>query len=38
MLKDAYGEGNPYMTVSKVSSPGCGATVALVGGMLYWMA
>jgi hypothetical protein len=40
--KDAYREGNPYMTVSKVSSPGCGATVALllamVGGMLYWMA
>jgi hypothetical protein len=28
--KDAYREGNPYMTVSKASGPGCG-TVVLVG-------
>jgi hypothetical protein len=40
--KDAYREGNPYMTVSKVSGPGCGTAVALmlaVGlGTVYWLA
>ena len=39
--KDAYREGNPFLTVSKASSPGCGTAaallVALVGGFLYWM-
>src|SRR5205085_2648363 len=28
--KDQFREGNPYMTVSKASSPGCGTTVALL--------
>jgi hypothetical protein len=40
--KDAYREGNPYLTVSKASSPGCGATMALVLavslGIVYWFA
>ena len=38
---DAYREGNPYSTVSKVSGPGCGTTVALLLavalGVGYWL-
>ena len=39
--KDAYREGNPYMTVSKASSPGCGSAAALLMavtlGGFYWL-
>jgi hypothetical protein len=38
--QDAYREGNPYLTVSKASGPGCSTTVALLLavslGVLYW--
>jgi hypothetical protein len=41
--KDAYREGNPYMTVSKASSPGCAqTTLALLAILMmagyYWAA
>jgi hypothetical protein len=41
--KDAYREGNPFMTVSKAAGPGCGTAAAVVlalatSGLWYWLA